>query len=268
MIYRRYEKQHPRKDYVQIVEIFGTANRPPQFIENERELNDFLGRDAFKTDMNCTVVDDSTTKKPIPTTTRASTTTQKPTTIFTIPTTAYRQLETTTTAPTITKPPNLNNLFTIKTTKPTIRPNPKENENPDYTELYNWPTPNVQVTKHLPSTIKPPLIVIQETDDQINSTEVNIPKPKEVETTTVSDNENYDEEQEDRDDYSENGNESDKEYDENSYDLLDENDLNVDTKNQLGDDENYDYDEEDEEAKRKRRKRLNRSRRRRKHIMG
>jgi hypothetical protein len=40
---------------------------------------------------------------------------------------------------TTTRQPNLD-VFTIRSTKPTIKANPKENENPDYKELFNWST--------------------------------------------------------------------------------------------------------------------------------
>lgn len=225
MVYRRYEKQHPEKNYTEIVEIFDTVQRPPIYSESEKSLNDFLAKDAFKTDMNCTAIS-STTKM---TTTRA--------------------YPTTTASPTITKPPNLDNLFTIKPTRSTIRPNPKENENPDYTELYNYnKKPNIQVTKYRPSSIRP-YIVIKETDVQTIRSQTD---KNRVESTTVSDD--YDEE---IDEYygSENG--SNEEYDENNYELVTEDDL------LQGVDENY--DESDYEMKR-RRKRLNQLNRRRKHI--
>ena len=255
MIYQRFEKENLKKNYIEIVEIFETIQRPPNFIENEKELNDFLGKDAFKADMNCSTV---TTEK------SSVTTSTKP---LKDPTSTHRQPSPTTPYPTTTiRPPNLDHLFTIKPTKSTIRPNPKENENPDYTELYNWqknrPKPNVQVTKHLPTTIKPPLIVIKETDVQVtkNRTQPNNSGGKNVETTTVIDpnNENYDEQGDGSENGSDNG---DEDYDENSYSLVNENDEH----NQLGDDDdNYETEEEDETKKR--RKRLNKNQRRRKHI--
>lgn len=162
LLYRKYEKQHPKRNYIQVVEIFETRLRPPHYSKNERELNDFLARDAFKTDMNCTKeVEGTTGPEPI----------TRPSTWPTIPTTAYRRQVTTPAAPvgnpTTIRSPNLNNLFTIRT-KPTIRSNPRENSNPDYSNLdpnsTDWPKPNVQVTKHPRSTM-PPTIVIQETDD-------------------------------------------------------------------------------------------------------
>lgn len=161
MIYRRYQKEH--KNYVQIVEIFETKRRPPQFIENEKALNDFLGRDAFKTDMNCTdenvngnpTQKNQSTKRP-----NLSSSTQRPpkSTTKSIPTTTPRNFIPTTVymdhmvtyspppfpklpqhptrAKSPTRQPNLDNLFTIRSTKPTIKANPKENENPDYTNLF------------------------------------------------------------------------------------------------------------------------------------
>ncbi|XP_070502106.1 uncharacterized protein [Chironomus tepperi] len=254
MIYRRYEKENHEKNFVEIVEIFETKLQPPNFIENEKELNDFLGKDAFKTDMNCTEKEETTKRISEPTTTKplkSPTSTERVTTPF----------------PTITfRPPNLDNIFTVKPpTRPTIRPNPKENENPDYTELYNWPKnqpkPNVQVTKHLPTTIKPPLIVIQETDVQVPRNRTNpintSEKNPETSIETVIDNEIY---EYNEDNGTENGNDVDDDYDENAYDLANEND-----QNQLADDESYSEENEDGETN-KRRKRLNKIQRRRKHI--
>lgn len=152
LIYRRFEKQHPKKNYTQVVEIFETYQKPPPFLENDRALNDFLAKDSFKVDMNCSKangrnVDDSSEKR---TTTRR--------TYPTIPTTAYRLIVT-------TPSPNLNNLFTIRT-RPTIKGNPRENTNPDYTNLDSKSSePSVQVTKH-PASTEPPTIVIKETDEK------------------------------------------------------------------------------------------------------
>lgn len=149
-IYRKYEKKHPRMNYVQVVEIFETRRAPPLFSRNDKDLNDFLARDSYSTDMNCTKGTDE-----------VGVVTRPATTIYpTIPTTAYRRAATTPT----TRAPNLNNLFTIRVTKPTNKPNPRENNNPDYTNLLPWPNTSVQVTKHPPSTINP-TIMIKETDD-------------------------------------------------------------------------------------------------------
>lgn len=162
LIYRRYERKHPKKNYVQVVEIFDTRRAPPHFSQNDRELNDFLARDSYSTDMNCTkgngTVDAEAVTRPATTTTR----------LPTIPTTAYRRATTPS-----TRGPNLNDLFTIRTTKPTIKPNPRENNNPDYTNVLPWPNTNVQVTKHPPSTSKPTIMIIKETDEhpQNNQTE-------------------------------------------------------------------------------------------------
>lgn len=164
LIYRKYEKRHPKKNYVQIVEIFETRQEPPQHTESDKELNDFLARDAYKTDMNCTKANETES---------LVTTTVLPR----IPTTAFRQVTTTlqpitlpsTAKSTSVRTPNLDDLFTIppRPTKPTIIPNPRENNNPDYTNVIPWPLPNVQVTKHPPNT-KAPTIVIKETDDDRN----------------------------------------------------------------------------------------------------
>lgn len=237
MVYRKYQKENIKKKYIQIVEIFSTHSHPPAYIEDEKSLNDYIGRDAFKTDMNCSKIDTSTTEKP-KTTTKANPTTAFPsttqsTTIFTIPTTAYRYSLTTSPSLTITRAPNLDNLFTIRNTKPTIRPNPKENQNPDYTELHGLPHPNVQVTKHLPTT-KSPLILIKETD--VQATKNKTPKAplveEDIQTTTssISDGDDYNDEGIDNEEDNENESEGDGDidnYDENNYDSdnLDNNNL-------------------------------------------
>ncbi|KAG5684712.1 hypothetical protein PVAND_013926 [Polypedilum vanderplanki] len=260
MIYRRYEKQHPTKNYTQIVEIFETVQRPPYYSETEKDLNDFLGRDAFKNDMNCTKMND--TEEIVTTTTKVPSTS---TTRYTIPTTAYRRSIPTET--TTMKSPNLDldHLFTIKPTRTTIKPNPKENENPDYTELYNWATPHVQVTKHSPSTEKPLLIFIKETDDvQANQTTTTTTT---TEATTVAE---YDDNQEngyesDNETVNEEFDEDDDEYDENNYDILKDHEQMANV--------NYDQEDEDEMSEeftddldaKKRRKRLNSIRKRRAH---
>lgn len=138
---------------MQVVEIFETRRAPPHYTKNDKDLNDFLATDSYSTDMNCTKVNgtDEVAIVTRPATTR----------LPTIPTTVHRRGATTPT----TRAPNLNNLFTIRTTKPTIKPNPRENNNPDYTNLLPWPNTSVQVTKHPPTTITP-TIIIKETDDQ------------------------------------------------------------------------------------------------------
>jgi hypothetical protein len=161
LIYRKYEKKHPKKNYVQIVEIFGTQQIPPHYTKSDKELNDFLARDSYKTDMNCTKTNQT---ESVETTTTVN--------FPTIPTTAVRLVTTTqkpaaqrpTTKSTSIRTPNLNELFTIpmRPTRPTIQPNPPENKNPDYSNVIPWT--NVIVTKHPPST-NTPIIVIQETDD-------------------------------------------------------------------------------------------------------
>lgn len=187
-LYRKYEKQHPKRNYIQVVEIFETRLRPPLYSKNERDLNNFLARDAYKTDMNCTKEVEETTTTPEQVT--------RPVTWPPIPTSANRRQVTTPAAPvehpTTIRSPNLNNLFTIRT-KPTIRGNPRENSNPDYSNLdtnsTDWPKPNVQVTKHPRSTL-PPTIVIQETDDHPSTNHTTLDDVdkdfKPLPTTTVS----------------------------------------------------------------------------------
>lgn len=179
LVYRKYEKKHPKKNYVQVVEIFHTLQSPPHYNTNEKDLNDFLARDAYKSDMNCSKVNESESETFRPPLTKPLTITRPPVTMPvtttlptvtlsvtpvspSIPTTAYRVTNPTT--PRYPSTPNLNNLFTIRVTKPTIKPNPRENMNPDYTNLLPAPKPNVQMTKHPHSTM-PPTIVIQESDD-------------------------------------------------------------------------------------------------------
>lgn len=154
LIYRKYEKKHPRKNYVQVYEIFETRRAPPHYSENESDLNYFLAKDAYKTDMNCSSkVNESGSETSRPPVTRPMTTK-----LPTINTTTFKWQQR------ITTTPDLRNLFTIRSTKPTIKPNPRANTNPDYTNLSDS-KPNVQVTKH-PVTTNGPLILIQElTDD-------------------------------------------------------------------------------------------------------
>lgn len=187
MIYRRYQKEH--KNYVQVIEIFETKSKPPLYIENEKELNDFLGKDSFKSDMNCTdensngkttekvksttkrtILSTSSVRPPFSTTSFPSTTTRMKNFI---PTTVYMDHMVTYSPPpfpklpshptrdksTTTRQPNQDNLFTVSSSKPTIKANPKENENPDYTELFNWSTttkssntPILFTTTHVPNT--------------------------------------------------------------------------------------------------------------------
>lgn len=152
LIYRRYEKKHPKKNYVEIIEIFGTQKKPETEVESNKKLNDFLAKDAYKTDMNCTKSsDEETTTEPA----------AKPNSPWF---------------------PNLNDLFTIsaRSTKPTIKPNPKENNNPDYTNVMSWPKPNVQITKHSPN-VNTPTMVIKESDDDLTKNE---PAHHDIEETT------------------------------------------------------------------------------------
>lgn len=108
LIYRKYEKLNVKKNYVHVVEIYDTQQNPPDSSRNEKELNDFLGRDSFKQNKNRRRLN----------TTKPSITTQK------APTTS-----------TPTQQSAWNNLITPRSTKPTIRPNPRENRNPDYSDL-------------------------------------------------------------------------------------------------------------------------------------
>jgi hypothetical protein len=155
LIYRKYEKKHPKRNYVQIVEVFETHQEPPGYSKSDRELNDFLARDTFSTDMNCTKKNETEIEERP---------TMSPTTLPTIPSTAFPRHTTPSPTRSTSRTPNLTNLFTIPTrpTKPTIRPNPRENKNPDYR---NIDSPTVQVTKHLPNP-NTPVIVITEADDQ------------------------------------------------------------------------------------------------------
>lgn len=165
MIYRRYEKEH--QNYVQIVEIFETIQKPPPYSENERALNNFLGREAFRTDMNCTEGNSSekieTTTKQKKSTTRQAIksttnrlTTRTPSTIFQLSTDSmmtysplpFPKLTTPSTRMTTTsKPLNLDHISTTRSTKPTIKPNPKENVNPDYSELDRSSLPVSKIPK-------------------------------------------------------------------------------------------------------------------------
>lgn len=157
LVYRRYHRYPPNKNYTEVFEIFGTKADPPKHIRNETELNNFLARDAYKTDMNCSKVDDN---PDVDFVTRPATAS---TTLFPdIP--IQRSIRTSTRRTTTT--PNLTNLF--RPTKATIRPNPRENLNPDYNDLgASSPTkkPSVQVTKHPSSTSATTIVIREESDD-------------------------------------------------------------------------------------------------------
>jgi hypothetical protein len=129
LIYRRYEKVNKKKNYVHVVEVFDTLEMPPAHSRNEKELNDFLGRDAYKTDMNCTKLDETeddgvTTKRATTTTqwtSRRTTTTESTTTTARPTTTTVRTTRTTgkptTTTTTTTQPTTTTTRFpTIPTT--------------------------------------------------------------------------------------------------------------------------------------------------------
>lgn len=283
LVYRKYEKKHPKKNYVQVVEIFQTRQAPPRYSANEKDLNDFLARDSYKTDMNCSKANESeseTFKPPIsrPTllSTRPVTTTLRPvtrpiTTFPTIPTTAFRQV-TSPTTPRYTSAPNLNNLFTIRMTKPTIRPNPRENKNPDYTNLLPETKPNVQMTKH-PLTTMPPTIVIKETDDYpaTNRTtlvdiekEIYTRKSVSVPTTVSTTTEFLDEEIVYPDSGEEPFDEGDENYNENNYpDVIPTDQIEPTGPSETySDKEDYDEDEDgedyDELGKRRKRRKIKR----------
>lgn len=265
-IYRKYERKHPNKNYVEVYEIFGTQFAPPPHSKNDKDLNDFLARDAYKVDMNCSKVTEGVDVEII---TQAATTTPFPTK----PTTAYRRRVTPPTSS--TRSPNLNNLFTVRPTRPTIRPNPRNNSNPDYENLNPWlkplPKPNVQVTKH-PQSTTPPTMVIQETDDHPTTNRTSLieidedltarrwPTTTQIATTTKT---SVSEFEDDDDDpiYPDSGEQfEDDQYDENRYqdvipdDQVGNNDdpqyESENEDNSIGDGE----DDYDEEHRRKRRK--------------
>lgn len=246
MIYRRYEKKHPRKKYVQIVEIFQTNRRPPHYSENERALNDFLGREAFRTDMNCTedknsATEDSltTTIKPdIKTTTKRviSTTKHSPSTTtttifhlstdpmmtysplpfpkFTTPTPVFPTPSRTTTT---MKPPNLDQLFTIRSTKPTFKPNPKENVNPDYTALDDSWSPSSRKPFESKTNTPPTIPHAESNKERKNSLDSERVAGKTSTSTTTTERTRQNE----NDEYSDNEGEEIGDYDENNYEVID-----------------------------------------------
>lgn len=267
LVYRKYEKKHPKKNYVQVVEIFQTLQVPPHFSANEKELNDFLAKDSYKTDMNCTKTNESESETLRPPITNPVTTTYPPvtrpvvTTLPTIPTTAFRRVSNPTTLR-YTSTPNLNNLFTIRMTKPTIKPNPRENQNPDYSNLLPDSKPNVQMTKH-PLTTMPPTILIKEMDESLTTLRnVLLEHEREVPPVTtevLSDEEIiYPEEGEELID------DIDKDYDENNYpDIIPTDEISR-TEHSETYYEGEDYDEEgegddyDEPNKRRKRRKIKR----------
>ncbi|CAO1383152.1 unnamed protein product [Diamesa tonsa] len=149
VVYRKFERKNPKKNYVEVIEVFDTIQKPPKYLETEKDLNDFLGRDSFKSSMN---FKEETAQIPdeFPIEEDSIVTTRRPSTGTTMtPATATQTVQ-------------------DRKTKPTIKPNPFENINPDYTSLYRFPSPDIQVTKHLPNTIlntPQTLITIKETDD-------------------------------------------------------------------------------------------------------
>lgn len=148
VVYRKYERRPAKKNYVEVIEVFETIQKPPKYLETEKDLNDFLGRDSFKSFMNCTEVETPTGPMPeeLPIEEHIIETTRR--------TSIWPTQSPATTIKTVTE----------RKTKPTIKPNPFENTNPDYTSLYRFPSPDIQVTKHLPNTPKT-IITIKETDD-------------------------------------------------------------------------------------------------------
>lgn len=149
VVYRKYERKNQKKNYVEVIEVFETIQKPPKYLETEKDLNDFLGRDSFKSSMNCTEAT-APTPDEFPMEEGLVVTTTRPSNWTTMASATTTQ------------------AVTDRKTKPTIKPNPFENTNPDYTSLYQFPSPDIQVTKHLPNTIlttPQTIITIKETDD-------------------------------------------------------------------------------------------------------
>lgn len=99
-IYREYQKLNDGKSFVHMVEIFDAHREPPTHSRNEKELNDFLGLDLLDSK--------ATTAKLIDTKKRS---------------------------PERAVPPTSDKLPNPRRSKPLIKPNPKENVNPDYSDL-------------------------------------------------------------------------------------------------------------------------------------
>lgn len=255
-----------------MIEIFQTRQAPPHYSANERDLNYFLARDAYQSDMNCTKTNESESETFRPPISGPIATTLPPvtrpivTTFPTIPTTSYRRV-TNPTTPRYTSTPNLNNLFTIRMTKPTIKPNPRENKNPDYTNLLPEPKPNVQMTKHPLSTPRP-TIVIKESDDYPTTNRTSLVDIEEDFATrksvlTQTNINSTTELPEDEIVYAESGEEpfedSEDNYNENNYPDIIPPDQIEPTEGSAADSDKEDYDEEGEDydelgKRRKRRK--------------
>lgn len=266
LIYRRFERKHSKKNFIEVIEIFDTRNAPPLYTPENESLNNFLAKDS----MNCTTISETQPESDLRT--QVVSKTPNSTAIITDKTTTPRV---STSSPTYwdiinkytVRPPSLNNLFTPRPTKPTILPNPRENNNPDYTNLLTWPKPNVQVTKHPPSTF-PTTMIIKETDDHpnrnlttlfnVNENEMiepvaiaNITTSSTTTTTTtmaapvlaepISIDENVEESIEKSDQFPDDG------YEEKSYDVLSDDDIDGVNKNGTNLEPEYDYREEDDD---------------------
>lgn len=220
VVYRKYERRPAKKNYVEVIEVFETIQKPPKYLETEKELNDFLGRDSFKSSMNCTEVETPTAPMPE----------ELPIEEVIIETTRRTSIWTT------ISPATTIQTVTERKTKPTIKPNPFENTNPDYTSLYRFPSPDIQVTKHLPNTPKT-IITIKETDDHPGtnrntlSNEENNYDTEYTDDTKINNNEDTDDVVYDDDQTNEN-NQAETTYEDNDVDKDDE---------EKDDDENDEY---------------------------
>lgn len=178
MIYKRYERKHATKDFIEIVEIFKTNKMPTYDINDDVAINNFLAIDLFNKQFGSTTSTTETIR--IPTTWRPfpqTTTTERP---------FYRS------------------------TRPTIKPNPKENQNPDYTDILE-PIKDKNESSKVPQTTK-------RTDDEDTTNKnvlTNIYDDYEMETVeSITENEqeikgkNQEDIEEDEDD---------EEYDEDYY---------------------------------------------------
>lgn len=210
VVYRKYERKNAKKNYVQVVEVFETIQKPPNYLETEKDLNDFLGRDSFKSSMNCTEIGTPNYSEieEFPIEEERVNPTEE-TIILTTNTPSFWESMTpaiTTTTQHTTKTPSIWTTMTPQTTvtertmKPTIKPNPFENTNPDYTSLYRVRVPDIQVTKHLPNnTPQQTIITIKETDDhpgtKLNtlSNEENNYDTEYTDESTINNNEDPDE---------------------------------------------------------------------------
>lgn len=205
VVYRKYERKNAKKNYVEVVEVFETVQKPPKQLESEKDLNDFLGKDSFKTSMNCSEIQTPTIPQDLPPKEEIIVTTSRTIILTTMASTTIG--------------------VTQRLMKPTIIPNPFENTNPDYTTLYRLPRPDIQVTKHLPNTPKT-IITIKETDDHPVTSR-----------NTLSNEDNYDTEY--TDDTKTNNNE-DK--DDETYDYNQQNENKDPSEyNEEKDDENDEY---------------------------